>query len=246
MCEPRGPPRPAPELATEFAVDGLIGDLMAKARKLGAADSLVRQKLRRSLMLVPPSRWLVIEPDEELRRIVMHEMAQALTLPVAGCSPEQCAQPGLLEGAMPVSVPSKAEAVRKLLPAGTDLTVLQVHPISLELMLHLQRYMPRHAGELVGIASRWKEFQRIAQTMLIAAGLSPESLLVRDAALPGWKRGLEAARGSSAMTSPQKAFQGCHAMIYRLVGEASAAQFREMENALAGTTAARSPANAAV
>jgi len=39
------------------------------------------------------------------------------------------------------------------------------------------------------------EFQRIAQTLLIAAGLAPESLLVRDAAQAGWKRGLDATSG---------------------------------------------------
>jgi len=141
----------------------------------------------------------VIDPDSELRRIVIHEMEQALALPVAGCSLDECAEPsaqsGLLKGSMPVTVPSKAESVRKLLPAGAELTVLQVHPVSLELMAHLQRYMPKHAGELVGIASRWKEFQRIAQTLLIAAGLPPESLVVRDATEAGWKRGLEATSG---------------------------------------------------
>jgi GntR family transcriptional regulator len=122
-------------------------------------------------------------------------MEQALALPVAGCAPEECAETKLLKGSMPVCVPSKAEAVRKLLPAGVELTVLQVHPVSLELMTHLQRYMPEHAGELVGIASRWKEFLRIAQMMLVAAGLSPESLLVRDATENDWERGLEATSG---------------------------------------------------
>jgi GntR family transcriptional regulator len=185
----------SPELAAEFAVDQLIGDLVAKARKLGAPEPVVRDRLRRWLALTPPSRWLVVDPDPELRRIVMHEMEQALALPVAGCAPDECAEPRLIKAAMPVSVPSKAEAVRKLLPSGVELTVLEVHPVSLELMTNLQRYMPSHAGELVGIASRWKEFQRIAQTMLIAAGLSPESLLVRDATRPGWKRGLEATVG---------------------------------------------------
>ena len=185
----------SPEMAAEFALDHLIGDLMAKARKLGVADSLLRERLRRWLSLAPPSRWLVIEPDAELRRILMHEMKQALTLPIAGCTPEECTHPSLLNGSMLVTVPSKAEMVRKLLPAGTELTVLQVHPVSPELMARLQRYMPEHAGDLVGIASRWKEFQRIAQTLLIAAGLSPECLLVRDAAEPGWKRGLEATVG---------------------------------------------------
>ncbi|MGA2167106.1 MAG: GntR family transcriptional regulator [Terracidiphilus sp.] len=201
----------SPEIAAEFAVDQLIGNLMASARKLGAPELLVRERLRRWLALTPPSRWLVIDPDPELRRIVIHEMEQALALPIAGCAPEQCAQPGLLEGSMPVTVPSKAAAVRKLLPAGIELTVLEVHPVSLELLAHLQRYLPEHAGELVGIASRWKEFQRIAQTLLIAAGLSPESLLVRDATQPGWKRGLEAASGVvcdavTALELPKGAF----------------------------------------
>ena len=185
----------SPALAAEFAVDQLIGELMAKVRKIGAPEPLLRERLRRWLMLAPPSRWLVIEPDAELRRIVIYEMGQELALPVAGCTPEDCAESGLLEGSMLVTVPSKAELVRKLLPAGTALTVLEVHPVSLELLVHLQRYLPEHAGELVGIASRWKEFQRIAQTMLVAAGLSPESLLVRDATQPGWKRGLDATSG---------------------------------------------------
>jgi GntR family transcriptional regulator len=185
----------SPELAAEYAVDQLIGDLVAKARKQGVAEPVVRERLRRWLALTPPSRWLVIDPDPELRRIVIHEMEQALALPVAGCAPEECEETGLLKGSMPVSVPSKAEAVRKLLPAGVELTVLQVHPVSLELMTHLQRYMPEHAGELVGIASRWKEFLRIAQMMLIAAGLSPESLLVRDATEAGWERGLATTSG---------------------------------------------------
>ena len=201
----------SPEIAAEFAVDQLIGNLMANARKLGAPELLVRERLRRWLALTPPSRWLVIDPDPELRRIVIHEMEQALALPIAGCAPEECAQPGLLEGSMPVTVPSKAAAVRKLLPAGIELTVLEVHPVSLELLAHLQRYLPEHAGELVGIASRWTEFQRIAQTLLIAAGLSPESLLVRDATQPGWKRGLEAASGVvcdavTALELPKGAF----------------------------------------
>jgi len=126
--------------------------------------------------MTPPSRWLVIDPEPELRSILIHEMRQALRLPIEECTPEEAAQPGRIDGAMPVTVPSKAARVRALLPAGVELTVLEVHPVSLELMANLQRYQPRHAGELVGIASRWPEFLRIAQTLLVAAGLAPESL----------------------------------------------------------------------
>jgi GntR family transcriptional regulator len=225
--------RPSTPLSAELAVDQLISELVAKARKLGAAEPLVRARLRRWLANQPPSRWLVIEPDPELRAIVMHEMEQALAFPVAGCAPEECNAPGILDGSMPVVLPSKAAGVRKLLPAGTELTVLQVHPISLELMAHLERYMPEHAGELVGIASRWKEFQRIAQTMLIAAGLPPESLLVRDATEPGWKRGLEATSGVvcdavTALELPEGAFP----LRFTLLDKPTLAGLRKQEETL--------------
>ncbi|MFZ1084273.1 MAG: GntR family transcriptional regulator [Terracidiphilus sp.] len=213
------PPAPqSPQMAIEYALDQLIGNLMAKARKLGAPESMVRERLRRWLALTPPSRWLVIDPEPELRSILIHEMRQALKLPIEECTPEEAGQPGRIDGAMPVTVPSKAALVRALLPAGVDLTVLAVHPVSLELMANLQRYQPRHAGELVGIASRWREFLRIAQTLLVAAGLAPESLLVRDATKPGWQRGLEAAAGVvcdavTALELPKGTFPLCFILL---------------------------------
>lgn len=177
--------RPEAPLTPELAIDQMIGDLAARARKIGAPDSLLKARLRRWLALEPPARWLVIEPDPELRRIVICEMEEALTLPVTGCSPEECNTPGMLDGSMPAVLPSKAAAIRKLLPAGKELVTLQVHPVSPELQSYLQRYMPDHSSDLVGIASRWSDFQRIAQTMLVAAGFAPECLLVRDATRPG-------------------------------------------------------------
>jgi GntR family transcriptional regulator len=220
----------SPALAAEFAVDQLIGELVVKARKRGASDSLLRDRLRRWLAMDPPARWLVIEPDPELRRIVMHEMEEALTLPVTGCAPEDSASNEAVERSLPVVLPSKADAVSKLLPAGAALTVLQVQPASLELLAHLKRYLPEHAGDLIGIASCWSEFQRIAQTMLVAAGFTPESLLVRDATRPGWKRGLEATTGvvCDGLTA-QELPKDVHAVCFHLLAPASIAQLREME-----------------
>jgi hypothetical protein len=125
--------------------------------------------------------------------------------------------------------------VRRLLPAETALTVLQVQPASLELLAHLQRYLPEHSGDLIGIASRWSEFQRIAQTMLVAAGFTPESLLVRDAARPGWKRGLEATSGvvCDGLTA-QELPKGVRAVCFHLLALATIAQLREMEATLVG------------
>ncbi len=225
--------QPDAALTPELAVDQLIGDLAVKARKLGAPDSMVKARLRRWLKLEPPARWLLIEPDPELRRIVLLELEQAVALPVSGCGPEEYAKPGTQEGSMPVVLPSKAAAVRKLLPAGTELTVLQVHPVAPELQTYLQRYLPAHAADLVGIASRWTQFQNVAQTMLIAAGLRPEALLVRDATRPGWKRGLEAT--SAVVCDSVTALElpaGTFPLRFKLLDEPTLAELRRYEQSL--------------
>jgi GntR family transcriptional regulator len=222
--------RPAVPLAPEMAVDHLIGELAAKARKIGASDALVRARLRRWLSLEPLARWLVIEPDPELRRIVTVEMESSLALPVAACSPEECSDASRVERSIPVTLPSKAAMVRKLLPTGTLLTVLQVNPVASALQANLQRYLPEHAADLIGIASRWQEFQRIGRTMIVAAGLKPENLLVRDASRPGWKRGLESASAVICdIVTAQQLPKKCFPIVFRLLDEASIAQLRVVE-----------------
>jgi len=113
--------------------------------------------------------------------------------------------------------------------------VLEIHPVAPELQAHLARYLPEHSKELVGIASRWSDFQRIARTMLIAAGLPPESLLVRDASRPGWKRGLEATIGvvCDAATAAELP-KACHPLIFTLLGKSAFNHLRQIEGALTG------------
>ena len=102
----------------------------------------------------PATHWLVIEPDPELRRIIIHEMTLTLALPVTGCAPDDCGDNAKLRGAMSVVLPSKAARVRRLLPAGTELTVLEVHPVTPELQAYLKRYLPEHSKDLIGVAMR--------------------------------------------------------------------------------------------
>ena len=223
--------RPTAALTPEHALDQVIAEMAGKARRLGVSESDLRARLRQWLSFEPPARWLLIEPDPELRRLVIFEMEPELALPVAGCGVDDCAQN--LDRSLPCVLPSKAANVRRLLPAGTELTVLEIHPVAPELQSHLARYLPQHSKDLVGIASRWSDFQRIARTMLVAAGLPKESLLVRDASKPGWKRGLEATIGvvCDAATAAELP-KNCHALVFTLLGEAAFSHLRQLEASL--------------
>jgi DNA-binding transcriptional regulator YhcF (GntR family) len=226
---------PDSPLSPQLAVDRAIAEMAAKVRKLGTPETLLRERLRLWLAAASPARWLVIEPDPELRSIVMHEMQQALRLPVESCGPADIGRDGVLDAAIPAVLPSKAAMVRKLLPAGTELIVLEVQPASADLQANLKRYLPAHGGELVGIASRWAEFQRIAGIMLVAAGVPAESLLVRDASCPGWKRGLESAFGVVCDCVTAKELpRGVFALQYALMSPPALERLRRHEQQVTG------------
>jgi GntR family transcriptional regulator len=136
----------------------------------------VHSHLWRRLALQPPDHFLLVEPDAELRRIVVAEMQRALKLRVTGAGIVAGAIDADLEGAIPVALASKSDAVRQALAPGSELVTLQL------------RSVPASLGEwLPAPASRWPGFLKSARTMLIAVGFDSESLVFLDAREPGWQ-----------------------------------------------------------
>src|SRR5271157_1346538 len=74
-----------PETPLSSALDQMIASLLRSARKQGVPLPVLRSRLRQWLELQPPDHFLLIEPDEELGRIVASEMQQAVSLPVTTC-----------------------------------------------------------------------------------------------------------------------------------------------------------------
>lgn len=220
------------ETGLDGEIDQLLTELLRKASELGASDSLVRERMGRWLAQAPPSRWLIIEPDPELRQILVFEMQQALRLPVSACAPDNFLTQEAIAGAIPVARPSKSESVRKLLPGGTSLTTLEIRPVTQA----LRRYLPQAGEGLIGIVSRWPDFLRIAHTMIVAAGVAPESLLIRDATRPGWKRGLDQCFAIiSDAAIKQHLPEVRHRIAFQLLDEQSLANLRQTEASISGS-----------
>ena len=64
-----------------LALDEQIAMVFNHARQQGIPFSAVRLRLSQWLAMPPVSRFLVIEPDEDLREIVVAEIRQAVALP---------------------------------------------------------------------------------------------------------------------------------------------------------------------
>ena len=213
--------KPEGSHSSSLALDQLIAKLFRSARELGAPLSTVRSRLRQWLELQPPDHFLLIEPDEELRRILAAEIGQAVAFPVQNCDVLDC--PKTPDGAIPVVLPNRAAAVRQALPEGTDVLTLQVRSVPTS----LAGWLPAPSGTLLGIASGWPNFLKLARTILHAAGFHPDALVFRDARKANWQRGLQqtAAVVCDSVTATLLP-AGCRAIPFPLLSESSIVELR--------------------
>ncbi len=207
-----------------LALDQMIARLFRSARKMGVSLPDLRARLRQWLELQPPDHFLLIEPDEELRRILHDEIARAVTFPVRSSTIEDCLKNS--SGAIPVMLPNRVATVRPILPAGIEIIALQVRSVPSS----LAGYLPAPSGALIGIASRWPEFLKVARAVLNAAGFHPDTLLFRDAREPEWQRGLKQTVAVICdVLTARDLPQGCRAIHFSLLSETSVAELRACE-----------------
>jgi GntR family transcriptional regulator len=171
----------------------------------------------------PPDHFVLIDPDAELRQILLAEIGKITSFPVAGVSIEDCALPETLAAAIPLCRPSKTKVVRAALPAGVELITLPIRSPN----AWLNPWLPAPKASLIGIASHWPEFLTTARTMLIAAGLPPEVLVFRDAREARWQRGLEQATAilCDAFTAALPRLPAApHIIVFPLLAETARAE----------------------
>ncbi len=216
--------KPRPPQTPELILDQTIVQLVVTARKAGVSLPALRTRLRQWMETQPPDHFLLIEPDEELRRILAAEIAAAVTLAVTSCGIEDCARS--LEGSIPTALPNRVVSLRELLPTGTDPLALQIRSVPTS----LAGYLPAPASALVGVASRWPEFLKIARAVLNAAGFHPDSLLFRDAREANWQRGLRQTAAIVCDTLIANDLPAsCRAIPFPLLSETSIAELQRYE-----------------
>jgi GntR family transcriptional regulator len=215
------PNRPKMPLSSAVELDQMIGSLFDAARKQGISLPVLRSRLRQWLELQPPDHFLLIEPDVELRIIVAAEIRQAVSLPVSSCGLEDCAK--AIEGSIPVALPNRLATVQPALPEGIELLTLRFRSVPSS----LGEWLPAPSGALVGIASRWPHFLKLARTMLSAAGFHPDCLVIRDARKPNWQRGLKATAAvvCDSVVARELPIE-CRAIPFDLLAESSIDELR--------------------
>lgn len=210
----------------EQRIDHHIAGFFRAAREMGLPPAAVRTRVLEWLAAPEPDHFLLVDPDEGLRRILLVELREATRWPVRETTPEDCCSGERLKGAIPLCRPSQAALVRAGLPKGVELVTLPIRSPQ----GWLSPWLPAPAGHMVGVASHWPGFREGARIMLIAAGLEPETLLFRDTSEPHWWRGLEQATAvlcdsytAKLAELPQKPFH----IVFPLLADGAGAMLRQ-------------------
>lgn len=210
------------ESNADLALDQLISSFLRDARLRGFSLTDIQRRVKQWLELQPPERFLVVEPDEELREILIAEIGEATKFQTVGASPADCADMNLL-GSVAVALYGQLDAARRVLPIGTAL--LGLHSRSIPEALRGQTLPPAEA--LIAVASRWPEFLRWTRTLLIAAGVDAGALSFHDARERHWRQGLRASAFviADALTAKNLPAR-CPARIFHIISDNSLDELR--------------------
>jgi DNA-binding transcriptional regulator YhcF (GntR family) len=212
------------KLENGLALDQLIARFFRTLREEGYSLAEIQAGVSRTVSLQRPDHFLLLEPDAELREILVAEISLAAKVKVKGVSPEQVDGTQALLGAVPLVLYGHLEGLGDRFTPETDLIVL--HSGSVVESFRGETKPP--ADALIAIVSRWPEFLRWARTLLVAAGLDADALSFRDARERGWEKGLRSAAFviTDSLMSPRIP-AGCQVKVFRIIAERSLKEIRD-------------------
>jgi GntR family transcriptional regulator len=205
-----------------LALDQLIARFFRNLREEGYSLADIRMGLERSLSVQRPDHFLLLEPDPELREILVAEISSVTKVKVKGAGPEDV--DGALTGAAPLVLYGHMDQFAERIKAETDLLVLH----SASVVERLRGQTRPSPESLVAIVSRWPEFLKWARTMLVAAGLDADALSFRDARERNWEKGLRSAAFviTDSLMAPRIP-AGCEVKVFRILADASLKEIRD-------------------
>ena len=204
------------------ALDQLIARFFKNLREEGYSLAEIKTGIQRSLAVQRPDHFLLLEPDPELREILVAEIAAVTKVKVKGAGPDDV--DGAMTGAAPLVLYGHMGEFADRIKPETDLLVL--HSASVVESMRGQTRPSRES--LVAIVSRWPEFLRWARTMLVAAGLDADALSFRDARERNWEKGLRSVAFviTDSLMAPRLP-AGCEVKVFRILAESSLKEVRE-------------------
>lgn len=216
-------------LDSELELDQMISVFLRVAREKGYSLRDIHSRVRYWMDFQPPDHFLVIDPVDEMREILLAEIEDAVGFPVEGARPADCSNVALLTGAAPVAFYGQAETVRAALPPDTN--CLLIHSRSVPESLQGEHRPP--IDSLITVVSCWEDFLKWARAVLVAAGVDSDALSLRNTKDEDWQKGLSSSGIviTESLTA-RRLPKGCKARVFRIIADASIEELRRLKEYL--------------
>ncbi len=173
----------------ENSLDKLIAEFFQKAKKEGFSTAEIKEKLARFFAPEQSNEILLIETDTEFRAILSEEIRQATNRKILETSFEDFKENYYDKNYIFAAMFDKQAKIESVLPPDKNCVFLKARSVA-DSMTGEQR---PSADDLVAVVSGWGKFLLLAKTMLVAAQIDAESLIVRHTKQDNWQNGLNSA-----------------------------------------------------
>ena len=180
----------APEaLGEKIELDALITKLFQTAQSLGFSNEEIRESLRKRIDSRPSKSFLVIEPDEALRAILIEEIKNSTGARVHGITLEDFEREQGALNSVFVALADEKSNIEAIVSSDQVCTYLRSSSVPDALMGESRPTK----DSLIALVSGWENFLVMAKTILVAANIDADSIIARSTDDENWQRGLESA-----------------------------------------------------
>lgn len=173
----------------ENSLDKLIAEFFQKARNEGFSSIEIKEKLNRFFASENADEILLIETDADYRKILAEEIRHATNMKVSETSFEDFQKNPPDDKFILVAMFDETANIKSVLPAGKSCLFLNLRSVS-----DSMNGQQRPSGEdLIAVVSGWEKFLFSSKTMLVAAQIDAENLIVRNTNEKNWRNGLSSA-----------------------------------------------------
>ncbi len=200
--------------AGSVSLDRMVADFLRQAREHGFAADDVLECVSKFTSRRPPTRLVLLEDDPEYRAILHAEIADSIgaepdSFPTSAFEPP--------DGAILTAMFDE----RPKIPDTPDCVFLNARSVAEALAVENR---PTNE-DLIAVLSGWDKFLLLGKTMLIAARIDPESLIVRSTRAKGWRNGVDTATMIICDALTAREFDGDPRLrVFRLIADSSLAE----------------------
>lgn len=173
----------------ENSLDKLLAEFFQKAQIQGFSTSEIKEKLTQFLSKETADEILLIESDTDFREILAEEIKQATGHKISETDFDDFKKNHHDKNSVFVAMFDEKTKIENVLLPDKNCIFLKARSVA-DSMKGEQRPSD---NDLIAVVSGWEKFLLLAKTMLVAARIDAESLIVRSTKKENWQNGLSSA-----------------------------------------------------